>query len=284
VISFLDPLTGVITVRRRFPSILSSRGISRPQPVLNPDGTIDLLVYRRRGPQVETYVYSMMGREISKKNFPAGGEIVVGDFLADAGQEIGVPKGDALTLYNPYTGTVQIKLIARGIVVDVFNINRINRLGIKSPPSSVNNGQEPAEEDDEALPSGKIKNCQKIAPFPGSHIYKTIGSTHFAPGDVRRNTIGLIVRPGGEGPFPSCITVVDRSGAVLAKMGLYSRGNGWAARWYAGFGCGSDTPLNGSTVASRAEANSGNTDIYFKLDSICYGPVDAGRCVGSSQC
>lgn len=285
VVTFLDPLTGILTIRRRFPSLFISRGISRPQPIRREDGTVDLFISRKRGREIQTYVYSTMGRIISKKNLPAGGELVVGDYLADPGQEIGIPKDDALTLFNPYTGALQNKLIARGIVVDVFNINRINRQEIKPAPAPENNhGSRPENGDNKNPPSESVNSCQRVAPFPGSHIYKTLGSTHFAPGDVRRNTIGLVVRQGGQGPFPNCVTVVDKSGALVAKMGLYSRGNGWAARWYAGFGCGVDTPLNGAAVAAAAKANSGSTDIYFNFESVCYGPIDARQCIGSSQC
>lgn len=122
-------------------------------------------------------------------------------------------------------------------------------------------------------------NCRDL---PGSHIYKTIGSEHFH--DIRRNTIGLIVKPGGSGPFPSCIEAKDIDGNVIAKLSLYERGNGWAARYYAGIGCGRSTPFNGNGVGSRAKKNTGTTDIILDFGSVCYGPIDASRCIGSKQC
>lgn len=122
-------------------------------------------------------------------------------------------------------------------------------------------------------------NCQQ---FPGSFIYKTVGSSHFS--DVRRNTIGLILRYGAPGPYPSCVSVEDSSGKVVAKMGLYARGAGWAARYYAGIGCGSGTPLNGSAIAARAKRNTGKTTINLDFGNRCYGPIEANRCIGSSQC
>lgn len=124
-----------------------------------------------------------------------------------------------------------------------------------------------------------VGNCQR---FPGGFIYKTIGSSHFS--DVRRNTIGLILRYGSPGPYPSCLNVKDRDGNVVAKLGLYARGSGWAARYYAGIGCGSRTPLNGSAVATRARKNTGSSLITFDFGNRCYGPIEANRCIGSSQC
>ena len=118
--------------------------------------------------------------------------------------------------------------------------------------------------------------------WPGSHIYKTMGSEHFS--DIRRNTIGVVIKPGGRGPFPSCIEAVTTSGSVVAKLGLYERGGKWGARYYAGIGCGAGTPYNGSGIASRARAKSGSSKIYMNFGGVCYGPIEASRCIGSQQC
>ncbi len=127
------------------------------------------------------------------------------------------------------------------------------------------------------------KACKNVKSWPGSHIYKTIGSHHFT--DVRRNTIGLIVRRGGSGPFPGCIDVVDSNGEVVAKMGRYATNErDWAARFYAGVGCGGGTPFNGSAIASRAKKSSGNTKIYMDVGTTCLGPIEANKCIGSAQC
>jgi hypothetical protein len=101
---------------------------------------------------------------------------------------------------------------------------------------------------------------------------------------VRRNTIGIVVRPGGRGPFPSCVQAIDTAGNVVAQLGLYARGAGWEARYYAGVGCGTGTPFNGASVASKARANTGSPRIYMNFGGVCYGPIDAGVCIGSNQC
>lgn len=124
--------------------------------------------------------------------------------------------------------------------------------------------------------------CSSVKSFPGSHIYKTIGSHHFT--DIRRNTVGLILKIGASGPFPSCVSALDKEGKEVAKLGLYARGAGWAARYYAGIGCGSRTALNGNAIGSKARKNTGSTNIYMDFGSTCYGPIDATRCIGSSQC
>lgn len=122
--------------------------------------------------------------------------------------------------------------------------------------------------------------CKSVKPFPGSFIYKTIGSEHFT--DARRNTIGLVMKPGANVATPGCIDVLAKNGAKISDLGFYSRGGGWFARYYGGIGCG-DT-VNGSALQSRATQASGSDDVYFRIGTTCYGPVDANRCIGSSQC
>ena len=129
------------------------------------------------------------------------------------------------------------------------------------------------------FPESTGPTCQS---WPGTHIYKTVGSHHFT--DIRRNTIGLILKNGARGPFPSCLEAKDSAGNVVAKLGLYAKGAGWAARYYAGIGCGSGTALNGAAVASRARAKTGNTNITVHFGSTCYGPINATQCIGSQQC
>lgn len=124
--------------------------------------------------------------------------------------------------------------------------------------------------------------CSSIKSWPGSHIYKTVGSHHFT--DIRRNTIGLILKIGAGGPYPGCVEAIDTKGNVVAKLGLYSKGAGWAARYYAGIGCGSRTPFNGGAVTAKARKNTGSSKIYMDFGSTCYGPIEASRCVGSKAC
>lgn len=128
------------------------------------------------------------------------------------------------------------------------------------------------------------QSCGSVKSLPGSFIYKTIGSTHFSPGDVRRNTIGLVVEPGVRAAWPTCLAVVDSDGNQVAALGRYEVGGKWSARYYAGIGCGSGTPFNGARVAANARQNTGSESVYIDFGSTCYGPFEADRCVGSSQC
>jgi hypothetical protein len=143
---------------------------------------------------------------------------------------------------------------------------------------------QPEEEGEENSGKSTTLNakCQKVEKFPGSFIYKTIGSNHFS--DIRRNTIGLIVKPGLRANWPRCVDVLDKEGNRVALLSLYAVGGKWSARFYAGVGCATGTPFNGSRVSSLARAESGDNEIYFDFGNTCFGPVRADRCVGSSSC
>lgn len=251
----------------RLPAKVGRSGNVRPEPISNPQGLDDLVLVDKRGRKVAVYVYSTTGQKIYSMRTRVAGDVVIGNYTAEAGEEIAFQNGTVLTVVNPYSGTVSELVIPQGILVDEINVKLMGK------------SSQPSKNQDKAPSS-----CKRVSSFPGSHIYKTIGSTHFSPVDVRRNTIGLIVKPGGSGPFPSCAYALDSENNVVAKLGLYQRGGSWAARYYAGVGCGSDTAYNGSRVGQNARENTGSTNIYLQFDSVCYGPIDATRCVGSSQC
>lgn len=124
--------------------------------------------------------------------------------------------------------------------------------------------------------------CSRVQELPGAFIYKTVGSHHFT--DIRRNTIGLIARPGVNMSWPSCIAVLDSAGEKIGSLSLYDTGDGWSARYYAGIGCASSEAFNGNAMADRARRNTRSEDIYFDFGSTCYGPVEADECVRSTSC
>jgi hypothetical protein len=217
-------------------------------------------------------IFSLDGARVASTDIAGSGIAVVGEFTAGSGYEINFQGASESVVVSPSPLQVSETSYVGGVAADEININVVGTAPNPDPPS------------DGGGDSGSVASCSSTLGWPSGHIYKTIGSTHFSPGDVRRNTIGVVIKPGGRGPFPSCIRAVDTSGKVVAQLGLYSRNDGWAARYYAGVGCGTGTPFNGSAVASRARSNTGSSQIYLNFDGMCYGPIDASTCVGSSQC
>jgi hypothetical protein len=225
-------------------------------------------------------VYTFAGNEVANAPFEGKGEVIVGQFetaQGSEGYEVMFQGQSESGFLNPLKGEVVAVTTVAGVPVDEININTMG-----ASTGSNNNSGGSGGGGSGSGGGGAIAQCSEIVSWPGSHIYKTIGSEHFT--DIRRNTIGVVLRPGARGPFPNCVNAIDTSGRVVAKLGLYAQGSGWAARFYAGIGCGSATPFNGSRVASIARANTGKSQIYMNFGGVCYGPIDASRCIGSQQC
>lgn len=123
--------------------------------------------------------------------------------------------------------------------------------------------------------------CRSVKGWPGTFIYKTIGSGHFPSSDPRRYTISLILRHGAGVGRTSCATFLARNGREVAKVGLYEAGGEYYARYYGGTGCG--TRISGRSLAAKARQIAGDDDIYAKFGNTCYGPIPAGSCRNSSD-
>lgn len=273
---FRHPVTGqtaTVTVRGRMAGQLNK---TIPHRLKQANGT-DLVVLTQKLGGRTAFFFKKLDNSAAKRFvFSGNGDVAVGNFTDAPGQEIVLQQSNQQYLvFNPENKEKESWAGPEGILVDESNINRFKAVNTPSqpinppidtpntPPNNPNNG-----------------SCGQI---PSSFIYKTIGSSHF--NDVRRNTIGLILRKGAPGPYPSCVEVKDTRGNLIAKMGgYYPAGDEWAARYYAGIGCGSSTPLNGAAIAKKAKSNTGSSLVIFDFGSKCYGPVDANRCIGSSQC
>lgn len=288
VVRLRNVVTGEVKLIKGFPSFAASNVKPRPFPIRGLDGK-DVLAFEYTKNGTTKYQFAnMSGAEFYSKSYPGTPVSVVGEFATSSGEELGVNLSTSFRVLNPFSRKAVKYPRKSGIPVDFININLLGSTGGGGNSGGNNGGNDGGNngggDDGGSIPVGEVTSCGKTLSWPGSHIYKTIGSNHFSPTDVRRNTIGVVVRPGGSGPFPGCIQAIDKNGGVIASLGIYSRGGGWAARYYAGFGCGGTTPFNGSKVASVARQRTGTSQIFLKFDSVCYGPIDANRCVGSSQC
>jgi len=267
-------VTGEVKTFSRLPKCASTGARPRANGIRQSSGA-DLLAFQiDRTSSTRVQVYTFEGVKAFSKTFGETGYLVVGDFNTGEGYEIAFQGEAESVVMNPISGDAQSVEGLGGVAVDEINVNVVGK-AVESDPSDDSSN-------DNSGGGSSIAQCSSIVSWPSKHIYKTIGSEHFS--DIRRNTVGIVVKPGGRGPFPSCVQAMDTQGNVIAKLGLYQRGNGWAARYYAGIGCGSSTPLNGSAVASRARASTGSPNVYMNFDGICYGPINAAQCIGSNQC
>jgi hypothetical protein len=129
--------------------------------------------------------------------------------------------------------------------------------------------------------SGSFSACSSIQPWPGTLIYKTVGSDHFV-GDPRRFAVNVVAKFGFN-ISDSCIQIYATDGTLLGQMGYYGRWVGGPARWYGPTGCG-NMSYPGSSLASRANKAANNPNIIAKIGNSCFGPIPANVCRGSKGC
>jgi hypothetical protein len=271
-------VTGEVRRFNRLPKLASQGARPRAFPIRQASGP-DLLGFQvSAGSGTRILVTNLSGVRIYSSELSGLGVSVVGDFNAGSGYEIAYQASTESVVINPVAIEEREAAFLDGVAVDEINLNTVGQLAGSEGTSGGGSGDTSGG----GSSGGSVSQCSSIVSWPGGHIYKTIGSEHFF--DVRRNTIGIVIKPGGRGPFPSCVQAIDTAGNVLAQLGLYARGAGWEARYYAGVGCGTGTPLNGAAVASKARSNTGSSSVYMNFGGICYGPIDAGVCVGSKQC
>lgn len=277
----MDVNSGAIKQFSRLPKFASEGTRPRPFPVRQASGT-DLVGFSvGSGGKTSVRVFSLEGGAVASNVFDGLGVNTVGDFLQGPGYEVVYEASDSAGILNPRAIDVIETVPYGGIPVDEINVNSLGlEIAAPTPTSTPSSG---GDETDSGGTGGDLSaKCGKIVKWPGSHIYKTLGSKHFS--DIRRKTIGVIIKSGASGPFPSCIEALDKNGNSVAKLGLYATGSGWSARYYAGIRCASRTPFGGAQVASRAQSSSGSTKIYMKFNNVCYGPIEANKCVGSTSC
>lgn len=271
IVRLLHPFTGEEKTVKRF-GAYAAQARPRPFPIKTAGGA-DVLGFETKVKNRTVFTFAnLQGRKIGTRQFSGRPTSIVGDFLAGNGEEVGVETTKGWQIVSPFKKKVMKLQAAPGIPVDFININRFDTssLPIDTPA-------------DEPPPSNvPLSACSRIVPWPSSHIYKIMGSSHFT--DVRRNTYGVVIKPGGSGPHSSCISAVDTKGNLLGALGLYQRGGGWEARYYAGIGCGSTNLLGGRQLAAKARQLSGSPYVYMNFSGVCYGPIDANECIGSSQC
>jgi hypothetical protein len=271
-------------VRRftRLPKLASQGSRPRAFPIRQASGA-DLLGFQvSSGSTTRLTVTTLTGARVYNGQFAGAGISVVGEFGAGAGYEVAYQASDESVITNPAAGEEREVAFLDGVAVDEINLAVVGTASGADGSSGGGTSGGGSGSDSGESSGRSVSQCSSVIAWPNGHVYKTIGSEHFF--DVRRNTIGIVVRPGGRGPFPSCVQAIDTAGNVVAQLGLYARGAGWEARYYAGVGCGTGTPFNGASVASKARANTGSPRIYMNFGGVCYGPIDAGVCIGSNQC
>lgn len=125
IVRFKEIVTGKVPVSYRFPAFIADL---RPFPVRMANGTAILGFSRVIDGKTRLNFLRADGRTFSRVTLSALGDVVVGDFGADAGEEVAVkdPAATDFKVYNPFTRKTTTVAAATGIAVDSINLNTVS--------------------------------------------------------------------------------------------------------------------------------------------------------------
>ncbi len=134
------------------------------------------------------------------------------------------------------------------------------------------------------IPSGLELVCSSIRELKPCEIWKSEASDSIPSSDPRSQSTSFITLRGCAGLYPSCISVYDRDGNLVHKIGEYlDATTSYDSRHYGGTGCG-DRSLP-ATISLLAKTNTGSTEVYIKDTSgACSRITDPINCYNSSYC
>ncbi|MBX7137827.1 MAG: hypothetical protein K1X83_07565 [Oligoflexia bacterium] len=242
-----------------------------PLPVAENSSQDVLVAFIKRGAHSTTASFRSLsnGARRGGVRWKSQGDLIVGDYASDTGQELAIQTSDGFSLYNPFSKLRTAISTADGIAVDEVNLNSFGGSG-----NSGGGGSAPADLNG---------ICSKVIPISSPYIYKTGTSDHIP--DSRSGGGSFLVGSSGSRPSVDCVYVYDSKGAEIASYGFWpSPGSDWAARLYSrGLSCsdGKD-PL---AVAAQAIKHTGSPAGFFKVSSnTCIKVSDLRQCYGSSHC
>ncbi len=106
----------------------------RPVPVKKSDGSDALAFISKRSNSTRVIVRELNGKQIASHTFNATGDVIVGNFISAAGEQIAVMSGEGFLVFNPKLKSVSVVSATSGVAVDQVNINSF--ASEEAPPSA----------------------------------------------------------------------------------------------------------------------------------------------------
>lgn len=110
----------------------------RPEPVEGPDGK-DIFAFIEQGADKTTVNFrNQKGKKIASLSIPTpdkdDGEVVIGDFTSEPGEEVAIQSGSEFIIFNPLTNGYSGIEVPKGIAVDSININSFQNAPLGDDP------------------------------------------------------------------------------------------------------------------------------------------------------
>lgn len=243
------------------------RNTGRLQDVLPVRGLngIDHLAYvsTRRG---RTFISlrELSGALLYQGNVVGTGLVIVGDYLANSGEEIGVETSQGIVVTNPFDGSTATLADPGGILVDHINVHAFARF--RSPGAGGGGGG------GGNTGGGLGKICANTQGSVGGFLWKPDSDV----GDARGGK-PVVLFTGGSKPGGGSIDIYARNGTKVCNFtykasdepGINNGADHYYSGWYGG--CG----LTGGQIAAKAREASGDGRVYIDWkNNTCLGPLD----------
>lgn len=250
--------------------VLVSKNISSgqlkkaPLPLKDATGKDMLLFYSRRGTTTSFSLFKGVKKQIQTFRLRAGGEVLVGNFLADAGEEVAVQIDGGFLVFNPTTKAKTLVSGPSGIAVDEVNINTLGEKQNEDTPVP------PTPPSSDPPLAGIAGVCSRYSPIAnGEMLIKSEISQHIPGMDPRATGYTLVcARLCVKNQNRADFFYADGSYAgSVARYGTF-HGNG-KPRLYGAVG---EAPQHfASDIAAKA-SGIGNGKLYMQISSARTGP------------
>ncbi len=278
-VRLLNPRTGQRKQVRRLPAL---PGSSTPKPVAisAPDGSQLLAISRRETSFTQLSLVDLKGRSVTTKKLQGLGDIVVGDFLSDAGDEYALVSSSTVLVGNPFSGSqvTVAKPAGNPILVDSFNVNTVAGGSNETPPRSPTATPRPAptathvpngtERPSPAPASLNTVCASRSSIASGEMLIKSEPSNHIHNGDPRTTGYTVVCAklcPKNQSYAQFFYSDGSFAGAV-ARYGTF-RGNG-KPRLYGAVG---RAPQHFASEISEKAATIGDGKLYLQMSAATDG-------------
>lgn len=237
----------------------SVRPVQRPVPVALASGADSLMVSRRGSTSTTLTFLDIVTGAQTEKELPGVGDVVVGNFTAEEGEEVAVQGTDSFSVYNQTTGLTTVVAAPAGIATDEININPVTA-------ASQGDGDSPAPAPDPGPVAPGLEGVCAVrsAISMGQMLIKSEISSHIHGKDPRATGYTLVCAS-------QCPKTLHKSdffyadGSYAGSVGYYGRfhGNG-KPRLY---GAAGGAPQHfARDIAARARTI-GNGKLYMQIST-----------------
>lgn len=280
-VRLLNPRTGARVQVRGLPALPSNAPV-QPMALRSAEGRELLAVAQRVGGRTQLTVFDLINRTAQGVTVAGNGAVVVGDFLAAAGDEYALLGGAGVLVGNPFSGEQrEVRAPSTNpILIDGVNINRVT---VGEPPVPPTPSPRPTTAAPTASPRPPVNGgsggasppeslgrvCAAHSPIaPGELLIKSEPSSHIHGGDPRTSGYTVVcARLCPSNLSYAQIYYSDGSFAgAVAKYGVF-RGNR-RPRLYGAVG---RAPQHFAAQIATQASRIGNGKLYLQMSSATTG-------------